>query len=195
MTCIIGYLDKKNDCVWIGGDSLGSNGYTKSVEKQSKVFRNDIFKNVIMGSTNTFRHIDLLKYSADLFDEVDFYKKTELDHKYMVTKVIPKIITLFKDGLVSEDEKNRGANFIVGAGNNLFEIQDDYSVLNPELGFCCVGCGYAVAMGSLLTTKNMDLSIIDKIKMALESAEEYCCGVQRPFRIINTKNEEEIILT
>lgn len=194
MTCIIGYLDQQNDCVWIGGDSVGSNGYTKSIEKQSKVFRNDIFKNVIMGSTSTFRHIDLLKYSTDLFDEIDFYKKTTLDHRYMVTKFIPKVITLFKDGLISMDEKRRGASFIIGAANNLFEIQEDYSVLTPELGFCSVGCGVDVAMGSLFTTKDMEMSIPDKIKIALEAAENRCCGVQKPFRIISTKGEEEILI-
>ena len=194
MTCIIGYLDKKEDCVWIGGDSLGSNGYTKAVEAQSKIFRNDTFKNVVMGSTTTFRHIDLLKYSDRLFDELDLYKKTELDHKYMVTKFIPKIITLFKDGIVDETDTRKGANFIIGAAKHLFEIQGDYSVLQPELGFCSVGCGEDVAMGSLITTKDMDIPIHKKIEMALTAAEEYCCGVQRPFRIINTKNEEEIII-
>ena len=30
MTCIVGFVDKKNDCVWMGADSLGSNGYTLS---------------------------------------------------------------------------------------------------------------------------------------------------------------------
>jgi len=189
MTCIVGYLDKKNDCVWIGGDISASNGYNQYAVRPPKVFRNEVFKNVIMGSTSTFRHIDLLKYAADLFNEVDFYKKTVIDHKYMVTVFIPKIIALFKDGLVSHNETNRGANFIVGAGNQLFEIQEDYSVLIPGFGFTAVGSGYEVAMGSLLTTKDMDMSVPDKIKIALESAASYCCGVQKPFQIISTAGD------
>lgn len=194
MTCIIGMIDKENDCVWVGGDSLGSNGYTKSVEGQHKVFRNKVFKNVIMGSTSTFRHIDLLKYSDKLFDELDLYKNTKLDHEYMVMKFIPNIITLFKDGIVSSSEINRGANFIVGVGNKLFEVQEDYSVLEPMLGFCSVGCGYAVAMGSMITTENMDIPIPERIELALESAEKYCCGVQRPFVIMNTKDDKIIVI-
>lgn len=194
MTCIVGYLDAKRDCVWIGADSLGSNGITKAVEQQSKVFRNKLLRDVIIGSTSTFRHIDLMKYSETLFDEIDLHKNIDLDHEYMVTKFIPKIITLFKDGIISELDKDKGASFIVGAKNKLFKIQDDYSVLNPQLGFCSVGCGEEVAMGSLLTTKNMNITIPNKIKMALQSAEDYSIGVQKPFRIINTKNEEEIIV-
>lgn len=194
MTCIIGYLDKKNDCVWMGCDSLGSNGYTKSVEHQAKAFKNSVFDDVVIGSTSTFRHIDLLKYSKDLFDEIDKYKGTEIDHEYMVTKFIPRVMSLFQNGIKSEAEADRGANFIVGAKNKLFEIQHDYSVLEPELGFCAVGCGEAVAMGSLLTTNKMadNLTVPKRIEMALEAAEQYCCGVQRPFRIINTKDDTVI---
>lgn len=196
MTCIIGYIDAKESCVWTGCDSLGSNGYTKAVEHQPKIFRNDTLKNVVMGSTSTFRHIDLLKYSTGLFDEIDKYKNTDIDHKYMVTKFIPKVRKLFNDGVYEKETTKNGANFIVGVKDKLFEIQCDYSVLQPELEFCSVGCGEDVAMGSLITTKNdEDISIPEKIEQALFAAETYCCGVQRPFRIINTKNEEEIIIT
>lgn len=60
MTCIIGFIDRKKKNVWIGGDSLGSNGYTKGVNKNPKVFHHHLLNNVIMGSTSTYRHIDLL---------------------------------------------------------------------------------------------------------------------------------------
>lgn len=63
MTCIIGFTDKEHGVSWIGGDSLGSNGYTKSSELSAKVFRNELFKNVLIGGTTTFRHLDLLRYS------------------------------------------------------------------------------------------------------------------------------------
>jgi ATP-dependent protease HslVU (ClpYQ) peptidase subunit len=195
MTCIIGYVDLKNACVWVGGDSLGSNGYTKEVNAQSKIFRNEVFKNVIMGSTSTFRHIDLLKYADSLFDEADFYKGTTLDHKYMVTKFIPNIIKLFDNGIKSEKTEDKGANFIIGAKDKLFEVQEDYSVLEPSDGYTSVGCGEDIAMGSLYSTKNLDIPISDKIRIALEAAEHIACGVQRPFKIINTKNEDVIDIT
>ena len=125
MTCIIGFVDKKEKCTWMGCDSLGSNGYTKSVQSQPKAFHHNIFKNIVMGSTSTFRHIDLLKYSENLFPEVDWYKKSEIDHKYMVKTFIPNLITLFQNGIYSEDSKEKGANFILGVNDRLFEIQGD----------------------------------------------------------------------
>ena len=138
--------------------------------------------------------MDLLKYAENLFDEIDLYKKTEIDHKFMVTKFIPRVISLFKDGIVGEDEKERGGNFLVAVPGRLFEVQSDYSVLEPELGLCAVGCGEEVAMGSLLTTEAMDMPPRERIVIALEAAERYCCGVQRPFRVLCTDGSDEIII-
>lgn len=190
MTCIIGFTDPANQISWIGGDSLGSNGYVKSVNTVSKVFKCASYPNVLMGGTGSFRHLDLLKYSEDLFSKTDYYEHTKIDHKYMVTKFIPQVITLFKNGVIGEDEKNRGENFIVALPGKVFEVQTDYSVLEPELPFVSVGCGEEIAIGSLLTTKDYDWSIKDKIVKALECAEQYSCGVQRPFHIINTLGEQ-----
>lgn len=192
MTCIIGMIDKENDCVWIGGDSLGSNGHTKSVEGQHKVFKSSVLNNVVMGSTSTFRHIDLLKYSENLFNPLDFYENTKIDHRFMVTQFIPYVIDLFQTGIINMQEDEKGANFIMGAGDKLFEIQNDYSVLEPSYGFCAVGSGESVAMGSLITTKDMDMTVPEKIIAALKAAEGYCCGVQRPFILLNTKDDKVI---
>ena len=90
MTAIVGFTDKKNNVTWIGSDSLGSNGFSKAVQANPKCFHNDTLKNVIMGSTSTFRHIDLLKYSETLFPEIDKYKikdgEVNIDHRYMVIR-------------------------------------------------------------------------------------------------------------
>ena len=196
MTCIIGFVDKVNDRVWMGADSLGSNGYTKSINTQHKVFHHDVFKNVVMGSTTTFRHIDLLKYSENLFPELDFYKQKEIDHKYMVKTFIPNLINLFQTNISSESETNRGANFLLGAKNQLFEIQNDYSVLVPDCGFAAVGCGEDVAMGSLITTTKYfgdNLTPKEHILYALRAASNYCCGVSEPFVIINTMSDEVLV--
>lgn len=194
MTCTIGFTDKSAGVSWLGGDSLSSNGYTKNPELSPKVFRNESFKNVLIGGTTTFRHLDLLRYTETLFDEADVLKHTEIDHRFMVTKFIPKVISLFKDGVVAEDEKNRGGNFIVATPSRVFEVQNDYSVLEPEDGMCAVGCGWDVAMGSLVTTAGMDLPPQDRIILALKAAERCCCGVQRPFRLLCTDERDEIII-
>jgi ATP-dependent protease HslVU (ClpYQ) peptidase subunit len=189
MTCIVGFTDKETNQVWIGGDSLGSNGYIKDVQALPKVFRHDTFKNVIMGSTGSFRHMDLLKYSENLFPEIDWYKGKNIDHKYMVKTFIPNLITLFQENVIDKPRENRGGNFLLGVEGKLFEIQNDYSVLQSNSGFAAVGCGGDVALASLITTTKHfkdKLTPVEHITYALEAAEELCEGVQRPFYILST---------
>ena len=193
MTCIVGFIDKKSKNVWIGGDSLGSNGYTKATNLSSKVFRNSIFPEVIMGSTTTFRHIDLLKYSDNLFPEIDKYKGQDLNHEYMVKTFVPNLIKLFQDGIYSEEATCKGANFLIGCKDKLFEIQNDYSVLVPDL-FSAVGCGQDVAIGSLISTTSLkcceNMEVQDHILTALRAATQRCCGVSGPYILLNTSTNE-----
>lgn len=86
-----------------------------------------------------------VKSTEDLFDEVDFLKKAEIDHKFMVTKFIPKVIRLFREGIISRNEAEKGGSSIVATPSRIFEIQEDYSVLEPELGMCAIGCGEEVS--------------------------------------------------
>jgi len=189
MTCIVGLVDNVSHCVWVGGDSLETSLCSKSVEHTPKIFRNELFKNVVIGGTTSFRHLDLLRYANDLFPEIDLYRKTSIDHRYMVTVFIPNVIKLFKKGIISEEEQNRGGTFIVGIDNKLFKIQEDYSVLEPESGYCAVGCGEDIALGSLYTTEGLNLAPADRVKIALEAAEKFSSMVQRPFHILNTLGE------
>ncbi len=195
MTCIVGYLDKKDGTVWLGGDSLGSDGYSKSVKQNHKVFKNENFKETIMGGTSTFRHLDLLEFSDTLFDELDCFKDVKVDRKFMVKRFIPNVINLFEKIIRHKSETERGGNFIVGTQGKLFEVQADYSVIEPIEDFCSVGSGENCALASLFTTKDLDMPIHKKIELALESAEKVGCFVQRPFRIINSKTDAEIIIT
>ena len=196
MTCIVGFLDKNTDTVWIGGDSLGSNGYSKAVFSNAKVFHHHLNKNIVIGSTSTYRHIDLLQYSELLIPELDYYKKTEIDKAYMVKTFIPNLINLFQNNIYSEKTESKGGNFIIGINNKLFEIQNDYSVMEPQTGYTAVGYGEIAALGSLYATvkEHKNWSPERHIQTALEAAEANICGVQRPFKIINTKDEKEIII-
>ena len=85
MTCIVGFTDKKNNVTWMGGDSLGSDGYSQAVNLAGKVFHNDILNNVVIGGTSTFRHLDLLKYKDNTFCIED--KKAQKENtKFMKRK-------------------------------------------------------------------------------------------------------------
>lgn len=58
MTCITAMV--KGDHVWMAGDLMGSNGFTKKIYPDSKVFVNGEF---IIGYTSSFRMGQLLQYN------------------------------------------------------------------------------------------------------------------------------------
>ena len=184
MTCIVGFLDKENDKVYIGADSLGGGGTSKTIRKDPKVFINDEY---IIGFTSSFRMGQLLQF-ADLPKML--HEDKDDTFKFMVTKFIPSIRTLFKEGgyaTISSNEES-GGTFLVGLNGCLFCIEGDFQVAVPMDGYDSCGCGVDLALGSLFTSQN---SIIEKrkpeykIKLALQSACSSSAFVEGPFLILS----------
>lgn len=183
MTCIVGYVDKKNDCVWIGADSLGSNSHNKTVRNDPKFFH--YTKNIIFGFTSSYRMGQLLLYSDNLFSDSKISDKSFFSHKNIVTKFIPNLVKYYKEN--DDDEIDKKGTFLLGTYNKLWKIYDDFQVSESFDEFNVCGSGEEFALGALhALEKNNKMSIKEKLVTALESAERFCCTVQRPFHIINT---------
>lgn len=194
MTCVIGYLDKINSTVYLGGDSLGSNGYSKMLYTQRKVFHSKDTKNLIIGLSGSF-NFQALEYEK-LLDEAKLLKD-EIDREYLITKFIPnlkEIVNKYNANSSKDNLNSMEGSLLFGYKDKLFTIQCDYSLLESTDGFDAIGSGGEVAMGSLLTSCDIDIPIIDKITKALEAAEKHAVGVQRPFYIINTTTDEVVVV-
>lgn len=187
MTCIVGLVHE--GVTYIGADSLGSNTYVKTIREDKKVFKLKDTSNAVLGYTSSYRMGQLLMYKKGLIDSRD---EPDIDHEYLVTKFIPNIITLFEDSGFgkSESGEKSGGTFLLGYKDKLYKIHDDYQVEEPFYNFEACGSGEEVALGSLHTTKNYDLSPEDRILQALRSASEFSVGVQAPFYIMNTANSD-----
>lgn len=197
MTCIVSFLDKENGIGYIGGDSFGSTTYSGQVYKNKKVFKSKDTKDIVIGYTNSFRMGDLLEYTPNLFDKLDIFEGKEINREYLVTKFIPKISSVFAQGKFEacRNGEASGGEFILTTKNAIYTIQKDYSVLESSTDYASVGSGSYFALGSLYSTNNIkDLTPVDKIKMALEAAEFNQMNVRRPFYIINTNNDEVVII-
>lgn len=172
MTCIVGMTHKGK--VYIGADSVGSDGFTKETRIEPKVFKNGEF---VIGCTSSFRMIDLLKWK--------FSPPTVKDdnlHKFMVTEFVDSVRKLFVDNgyLITSDDWKSGV-FLIGYKGRLFKIESDFQV--SEHDYTAVGSGCYHALGSMFTSKrNLPKKDIEK---ALEAAEHFVVSVQRPFVIIN----------
>jgi ATP-dependent protease HslVU (ClpYQ) peptidase subunit len=187
MTCIVGLVH--NGVTYIGGDSLGSNGYSKTVRLDKKIFKLKDTDNAILGYTSSFRMGQLLMYAKGLIDSRD---EPNIDHEYLVTKFIPNVIGTFENGGYGRNNSGEksGGEFLFGYKNKLYKIESDYQVAESIDKYDACGSGEDYALGSLFTTEELGLTPEERIHTALLAASKFSCGVQAPFYILNTSNNE-----
>ena len=193
MTCIIGYIDKKNNKTYMGCDSCASTGNDKIIRKDKKVFKSDYNPNFLIGFTSSYRMGQLLMYAdVKVFpSESDLNKNNlEVNHKFMVTQIIPKIQQLFEEG--GFGDRDEGGEFLIAYKNQLYKIYSDFQVEENTLDYNSCGCGEYYAEGSLFSLQDSNKNIIDKIHTGLQSATYFSGGVDKPFYIMNTENDETL---
>lgn len=194
MTCIIGYKDRRNHHIYMGGDRMASNSaqYSISTMGHPKVFTKSIHDpenkdkkiNILLGYTTSFRMGQLLQYEFAPSFPVD----GKLTIKYMVTKFIPELRDAYHEagyGKKTDAEKMNGGTVLVGSRDGLFKVSDDFSVLELKDDFICIGCGRQLASGALFSLKdNANISIPTKIEKAIEAAAYFCAYVTKECDII-----------
>lgn len=192
MTCIVGVVDKKTKTTYIGGDSLGSNDNFKIVRKDRKVFKLKNSKNVCVGFTSSFRMGDILRYDSELSTPEE-----NLTHETVVTKFVPRIIKVFSENGYQQTNSGviKGGTFLIAQEDRLYNIGSDYQVGESDDLYDACGCGDIAALSSLHTTEKMNMSPIDRIRLALQSATKINPKVGPPFYIINTKDDKVVKFT
>jgi ATP-dependent protease HslVU (ClpYQ) peptidase subunit len=193
MTCIIGVIDKKNKKVYMGADSCASNGQSKIIRKDMKMFKPECNPNFLVGFTTSYRMGQLLMYGEDdIFPTEEHLseEKYEINHNYIVADIIPKIQKLFTESGFGTMEE--GGEFLLAYKDSLFRIYCDFQVEETALDYNSCGCGEYYAEGSLFALKNSKKDIVNKIHTGLQSATYFSVGVQPPFYIMNTNDDEMI---
>lgn len=186
MTCIIGYIDEKHKRVYMGADSCASNGFSKNSRKDKKIFKPESNDNFLVSFTSSYRMGQLLMYS-DIFptEEEIQANNLEINHKYIVSVLIPEIQDLFINNGFGDSKE--GGIFLIAYKDKLFKVESDYQVCEELSDYSCGGSGEYHAYGCLyVLEKHKDIPINIKVHIALQCASHYCVGVEEPFYIMNT---------
>lgn len=181
MTCIVGLADKGK--VYIGGDSAGVDlSFSLAVRADRKVFRNG---DLVFGIAGSFRVGNLLQHrlvvpkrdeSTDLF-------------RWMVTDFIDAVRRTLHEGgvMVKEDNlESVDGDFVVAVGGRIFVIYGDLQVGENLEPYVCIGCGGPIAEGVMFATspdRVTGLTPEERVRTALEAAEEHSGGVRGPFHL------------
>ena len=183
MTCIVG-LETENG-VYIGGDSASVAGSSLQKTKLRKVFNTGEF---LIGYTSSFRMGQLLQYQLSVEKQKDID-----DLKYLVTKFIPTIRTLLKDGGYTQISENReeAGFFLLGYKGKLYEVDCDFQVNCFIDGIASVGAGAKFIKGALVAYLNEAVEERESILSALEDTSEYNAYVEEPFIVEFQKKERK----
>lgn len=184
MTCIAAIAEEGR--VWIGADSAGVSGWSLTIQRNPKVFRNGQF---LFGFTDSFRMGQLLAYalvpperSADVTIE-----------RFMATTFVDAVRVTLKEGGYArkEHDAETAGTFLVGYQGRLFRVCSDYQVGESACGFDACGCSEDVARGSLFTSRGLVASPEDRLRLALGAAESFSAGVRGPFNVLSIGGGDE----
>lgn len=176
MTAIVAWCEDGK--VWMGGDSAGVSGLRIRTRADSKVFKNG---EMLFGYTSSFRLGQLLRYSLTIPEQSS--KKD--DYAYLCTDFIDAVAKMLEEkkyAKINNNEISIGV-FLIGYKGNIYRIDDDLQVGKPMLNYEAVGCGVDLAMGALYALNSYKMEPKERIKRALEAAQEFSAGVREPFII------------
>jgi hypothetical protein len=123
--------------VWIGGDSLASNGWSGHVRADVKVFRNGPY---LIGSCGSIRFKQLIHYSELPKPPVN----PRGMHRFMVTDLVEAIRKHLKDGghtTIKDSSERVGGSLLVGIRGSLYCIENDLQVGEPADRYTTTGSG------------------------------------------------------
>lgn len=178
MTCIVGWAENNN--VWIGGDSAGVAGYFLQSRADEKVFKKGEF---VFGFTSSFRMGQLIRYKLDIPRPEEGQNKDD----YLHVKFLDSVIKCFKDNqyAILKDGEIQGGTFLFGYRGQLYQVENDFQIAKVRYNFDSVGCGSDLALGCLFGNREIEMTPINRIEMALKAAQEFSAGVREPFHIVS----------
>jgi hypothetical protein len=185
MTCIIGIeaIDKNyNNVVVMAGDMLASNGHTKQLLTQSKVFKHS---GIIFGYTSSFRFGQLIELCLNNNKLIPPTSKND-SYKWLVSAFVPELQHIFQ-----EQKYNESGFCLIGLNGKIWKLQSDFSIVQSELGYDSVGTDMfsipAIHTYYSLMFKNKKPTVSD-VKLMLpvifNAVSNYSCSVSKEFKVL-----------
>lgn len=180
MTCILGL--EYDDHVYIGGDSITTNGWNKGIHIEHKVFRLDGF---LIGSAGATRMRNLLQHEL----AIRIQAENESDEHYIVSGLSEAVRECLKGhGFLTieagRDTAGMGA-LVIGYRGRLYWMGSEFDISRFEGGICAVGVGgdFAVAALRALMLTSDKIDPIPMMLQALAISGEYSAGVAPPYYV------------
>ena len=177
MTVIVGLITKKG--VYIGADSLGSNGSTGRAYKNKKIFTRDEF---LIGVCGSYRVSQVLQYNLSIPSRTVKQSTDEYLHGTFSTSV-RNCLKEHCAAKIAYGVPKMGGDFLFAYEGRLFIMQNDFSILETKTDYHATGSGGGHAEASLYTSQNSKFDAKTRVKLAIECANDFVIGVNNDINI------------
>lgn len=183
MTCIVGYLDKKNRTTWMGADSCVTEYWInrplkvgdKIIERTGNI-RGGRMLLGICGEDKTAtvcRHdLELPQHPANLSTE-----------RYMNGPFLNAFRAACKDAGFSRIKHNQEsieAQVLIAYDCNLFMLTEGFSVEEVAVPYNSIGCGESYAMGAMYVIEKSIIPAKEKVRLSVLAACRWDPFVEEP---------------
>lgn len=189
MTTIIGFIDKKEKCVYLGSDSQVTYGNIKYPSNSSKIL--NIHNKILIGFSGSAKNFNILESSDVIFNLV---KDNKITKNFLIKQFIP---ALYKDldvyeGTKYDDSGRYVITLIIAYNSKIISIDASGSIIEYDK-YWAEGSGSEIALGSLYTNENNEeIPVFDKVLCGLKAASNFNIHTNKPFYIYNTKDFKKI---
>lgn len=177
MTVIIGYNDSENRTMYMACDTVVTQSDFIKYHLKSKIQRFDSH-GILIGYAG---HLQPVYHVRDNFNPPDIPESYLVDE---YVKLLAREMKELVDECICEGEVF-GA--LIGIGGKFYDVDERGLVRESEYEFGVLGSGEKTAFGSLMTSINYPIPVIEKIKTALEVTSKLIWNVQEPFVIEQIK--------
>ena len=170
MTVLVGIVDQGS--IYIGADRGATDEQTIISMSRPKISIKDGWIFAYSGSLGTGQLLEFIDFPAPADD---IYRLVRLDIVSNLKNMIDEY---------GKDDEDNGVDFLRGSQGRLFDFStSDWSV--TEVQETAVGSGNQIALGSLYTTLPFDMTVDERITLAVSAAIHYSPTCQGPLDILS----------
>lgn len=177
MSCIIAV--KRNGVIVFGSDSLVSTSYNKYSCKNDKIFYKG---KTIIGVAGSPRVGQLIQYELKDF-KIKSNDQTEME--YMVKIVAQSIKTVLEENNACDPEEFP-FEVLIGYNGKLYQMFNDFQIVELDYPYQAVGSGSDIAIGSLFTSSMVDpdVDLMTMVQRGLTAASMFDKHVGGDFKCL-----------
>lgn len=189
MTTIIGFVDKKEKCAYLGSDSQVSYSNIKYTNTTCKIL--NLHNKLLIGLSGATKNFNILESSNIISDLI---KDNKITKNLIIREFIPKLYSELEEykGIKYDDYQRYNITLILAYEDKIIAIDSSGCVIEHN-DYWAEGSGFQIALGALYINENVkEMTALDKVLYGLKAASKFDRSTNRPFVIYSTKDFKKI---